>query len=34
MREKRQHATITLAHSYPAPDERVYSEFADPVARA
>ena len=34
MREKPQHATITLAHSYPAPVERVYSEFADPVARA
>jgi ketosteroid isomerase-like protein/uncharacterized protein YndB with AHSA1/START domain len=29
-----QHATIRLQHSYPAPPERVFSEFADPVARA
>jgi uncharacterized protein YndB with AHSA1/START domain len=28
------HATITFQHSYPAPLERVFSEFADPVARA
>jgi len=28
------HATIKLQHSYPAPPERVFSEFADPVARA
>jgi uncharacterized protein YndB with AHSA1/START domain len=31
---KLQHATITLQHSYSAPLERVFSEFADPVARA
>jgi ketosteroid isomerase-like protein/uncharacterized protein YndB with AHSA1/START domain len=29
-----QHATIKLQHSYPAPPERVFSQFADPVARA
>jgi uncharacterized protein YndB with AHSA1/START domain len=29
-----QHATIKLQHSYSAPLERVFSEFADPVARA
>jgi ketosteroid isomerase-like protein/uncharacterized protein YndB with AHSA1/START domain len=29
-----QHATIKLQHSYLAPPERVFSEFADPVARA
>jgi uncharacterized protein YndB with AHSA1/START domain len=29
-----QHATITLEHSYSAPVEKVFSEFADPVARA
>jgi uncharacterized protein YndB with AHSA1/START domain len=34
MDEKLQHATITLEHSYAAPVERVFSEFADPVARA
>jgi uncharacterized protein YndB with AHSA1/START domain len=28
------HATIKLQHSYPAPPERVFSEFADPVVRA
>ena len=28
------HATIKLEHSYSAPLERVFSEFADPVARA
>jgi uncharacterized protein YndB with AHSA1/START domain len=32
--DKPQHATITLEHSYAAPVERVFSEFADPVARA
>jgi len=31
---KPQHATIKLEHSYAAPLERVFSEFADPVARA
>ena len=34
MNEKSQHATITLERTYRAPLERVYSEFADPVARA
>jgi len=34
MNDKSQHATITLQHSYPAPPEQVFSEFADPVARA
>ncbi len=34
MNEKPQHATIILERSYPAPLERVFSEFADPVARA
>ena len=34
MNDKLQHATITLQHSYSAPLERVFSEFADPVARA
>jgi uncharacterized protein YndB with AHSA1/START domain len=34
MSDKLQHATIKLQHSYPAPPERVFSEFADPVARA
>jgi uncharacterized protein YndB with AHSA1/START domain len=28
------HATITLERLYPVPLERVFSEFADPVARA
>jgi uncharacterized protein YndB with AHSA1/START domain len=28
-----QHATITLQHSYSAPLQRVFSEFADPAAR-
>ena len=32
--EKSQHATITLERTYQAPLERVFSEFADPVARA
>jgi uncharacterized protein YndB with AHSA1/START domain len=31
--QKPQHATITLERSYRAPVERVFSEFADPVAR-
>jgi uncharacterized protein YndB with AHSA1/START domain len=34
MKDKLQHATITLQQSYSAPLERVFSEFADPVARA
>jgi len=34
LKNKLQHATITLEHSYAAPLERVFSEFADPVARA
>jgi uncharacterized protein YndB with AHSA1/START domain len=34
MNNKLQHATITLQHSYSAPLERVFSDFADPVARA
>src|SRR5580704_10666122 len=34
MNDKLQHATITLQHSYSAPLERVFCEFADPVARA
>jgi uncharacterized protein YndB with AHSA1/START domain len=34
MNDKLQHATITLQHSYSAPLERVFSDFADPVARA
>jgi len=34
MKQKPQHATITLEHTYQAPIERVFSEFADPVARA
>jgi uncharacterized protein YndB with AHSA1/START domain len=34
MKNKLQHATITLQHSYSAPPEQVFSEFADPVARA
>ena len=32
--ERPQHATITLERTYRAPLERVFSEFADPVARA
>jgi len=31
---KPQHATIKLEHWYSAPVERIFSEFADPVARA
>ena len=34
MKDQLQHATITLQESYSAPLERVFSEFADPVARA
>jgi uncharacterized protein YndB with AHSA1/START domain len=34
MNEKSQHATIVLERAYRAPLERVFSEFADPVARA
>ncbi len=34
MNDKLQHAPITLQHSYSAPLELVFSEFADPVARA
>ncbi len=34
MSDKLQHTTITLQHSYSAPLELVFSEFADPVARA
>jgi uncharacterized protein YndB with AHSA1/START domain len=34
MNGKPQHATITLERSYPVPLERVFSEFADPLARA
>ena len=34
MNEKSQHATIVLERTYQAPLERVFSEFADPVARA
>jgi uncharacterized protein YndB with AHSA1/START domain len=34
LNEKPQHATITLERTYQAPLERVFAEFADPVARA
>jgi uncharacterized protein YndB with AHSA1/START domain len=34
MSAKSLHATITLERSYPAPLERVFSEFANPVERA
>src|ERR1700716_3408514 len=34
MSEKPQHATITLERIYRAPLDRVFSEFADPGARA
>lgn len=34
MNGKSHHATITLERSYPAPLERLFSEFADPVSRA
>jgi uncharacterized protein YndB with AHSA1/START domain len=32
--ERPRHATITLERTYRTPMERVFSEFADPVARA
>jgi uncharacterized protein YndB with AHSA1/START domain len=34
MNEKLHHATINLEHFYPTSVERVFTEFADPVARA
>jgi uncharacterized protein YndB with AHSA1/START domain len=34
MKQKPEHATITLEHTYQAPIARVFSQFADPVARA
>jgi uncharacterized protein YndB with AHSA1/START domain len=34
MNEKPHHATISIERFYPAPIERVFSEFADPVARS
>jgi uncharacterized protein YndB with AHSA1/START domain len=34
MGDKVQHATITVERSYSAPVERVFSAFADPIARA
>jgi uncharacterized protein YndB with AHSA1/START domain len=34
MNGKSHHSTMTLERSYSAPLERVFSEFADPVARA
>lgn len=34
MTEKPQHATICLERTYDAPPERVFAEFADPLARA
>jgi uncharacterized protein YndB with AHSA1/START domain len=34
MKQKPEHATITLEHTYQTPIERVFSEFADPVVRA
>jgi uncharacterized protein YndB with AHSA1/START domain len=34
MNGKSLHATFTLERSYPAPLEQVFSEFADPAARA
>jgi uncharacterized protein YndB with AHSA1/START domain len=34
MKQKPEHATITLEHTYQAPIELVFCEFADPVARA
>jgi len=34
MNEKPQHATIVLGRTYHAPLERIFSEYADPVARA
>jgi len=34
MKEKVHHATIQLERQYAAPVERIFSEFADPLARA
>jgi uncharacterized protein YndB with AHSA1/START domain len=34
MNQKLHHATITLERAYPVPVERVFSEFANPRARA
>ena len=34
MSNKLEHGTITVQNSFPAPPERVFSAFADPVARA
>jgi uncharacterized protein YndB with AHSA1/START domain len=34
MGENLHHTTINLEHSYGAPVERVFSEFADPATRA
>ena len=34
MKEKLHHATVTLERAYAVPVERVFSEFADPHARA
>jgi uncharacterized protein YndB with AHSA1/START domain len=34
MSENPQHATLTFERTYSAPLERVFTEFADPVARA
>ena len=34
MNNKLQHATITVQHSFSVPVERVFSKFADPLARA
>lgn len=34
MKPNLRHATITIQRSYSAPLERVFTEFADPVARA
>jgi uncharacterized protein YndB with AHSA1/START domain len=34
MNEKPHHAMITMERFFPAPIERVFSEFADPVARS
>ena len=34
MESKLHHATITLERAYTVPVERVFSEFADPQARA
>ena len=34
MSENLHHATITMEHAYPATVERIFSDFADPAARA